>query len=167
MHELRSALTIIPQDPLLFTGTLRDNLDPLNEYTDEQIILSLDKAHLGEMFRSKSLDVPIDEAQIQSISLGQKQLLCLARALLHRTKILILDEATAAIDPATDELVQTTIQTEFSQCTILAIVHRLNTVLNYDRILVLDNGQVAEFDQPANLVANHNSLFYKMLTNGL
>lgn len=94
--------------------------------------------------------------------MGQRQLLCLARALLRKTKILILDEATAAVDMETDELIQNTIKQEFSDCTVLTIAHRLNTVIDYDRIMVLDQGEVKEFDNPQVLLQRTNSLFYQL-----
>lgn len=162
LHELRSMLTIIPQDPLLFTGTLRENLDPFQNYTDQQIIMALNKVHLGNIaWSSNALYRPMDNLMNQ-LSFGQKQLFCLARALLRKTTILVLDEATAGIDPATDLLVQETIHREFTQCTILTIAHRLKTIMNYDRILVLDQGQVIEYDQPDTLISNQLSMFYKL-----
>lgn len=99
------------------------------------------------------------------MSVGQRQLICLARALLRKTKVLILDEATAAIDIETDELIQKTIRTQFDNCTILTIAHRLNTIMDSDRIIVLDQGMIAEFDSPQNLLANSESLFYGMAKN--
>jgi ATP-binding cassette, subfamily C (CFTR/MRP), member 1 len=101
--------------------------------------------------------------QFSSISIaGQKQLLCLARALLRKSKILVLDEATAAVDMETDDLIQQTIRSEFKDCTIMTIAHRLNTIIDYDRVLVMDKGEVAEFDSPQTLLANTNSIFYSM-----
>ena len=96
------------------------------------------------------------------LSIGQRQLLCLARALLRKTKILILDEATAAIDHNTDDLIQNTIRTAFADCTVITIAHRLNTIMDSTRILVLDKGQIAEFDQPKNLLDKRDSIFYSM-----
>jgi len=97
-----------------------------------------------------------------NLSVGQRQLLCMARALLKKTKILVLDEATAAIDPNTDQLIQTTIREEFADCTVLTIAHRLNTIMDSDRIMVLDKGQIVEFDSPERLLSDRNSLFYSM-----
>lgn len=97
-----------------------------------------------------------------NLSVGQRQLICLARALLRKTKILILDEATAAVDLETDDLIQKTIRTEFKDSTVLTIAHRLNTIMDSDRVIVLDKGEVAEFDTPANLLANERSIFYSM-----
>ncbi|KAH9501054.1 hypothetical protein DERF_011922 [Dermatophagoides farinae] len=160
LHELRSTLTIIPQEPLLFAGTLRNNLDPFNQYTDEQIIIALKKANLGHMITM--LDQSIDQ-QLNRLSFGQKQLLCLSRALLRKSQILVLDEATAGIDPATDKLVQETIHHEFVHCTVLTIAHRLKTILSYDQILVLDQGQIVEFDTPKSLMSDSSTFFYKMI----
>lgn len=155
-------LTIIPQDPLLFAGTLRENLDPYRNYTDQQIIMALNKVHLGNIaWSANALNRPMDNL-INQLSFGQKQLFCLARALLRKTTILVLDEATAGIDPATDLLVQATINREFAQCTVLTIAHRLKTIMNYDRILVLNQGQVIEYDKPETLISNQFSMFYKM-----
>merc|ERR1712088_756297 len=98
----------------------------------------------------------------ENLSVGQRQLVCLARALLRKTKILILDEATAAVDLETDDLIQATIRKEFKECTVLTIAHRLNTILDYDRIMVLDKGIIAEFDSPNSLLENSNSMFYSM-----
>ncbi|OTF75322.1 ABC transporter-like protein, partial [Euroglyphus maynei] len=156
LEKLRSTLTIIPQDPLLFAGTLRNNIDPFNHYTDEQIMIALNKANLGHMFTM--LDQRIDQ-QLNHLSFGQKQLLCLSRALLRKSKILIMDEATAGIDPATDQLIQETIRYEFQHCTVLTIAHRLKTILSYDRILVFDQGKIIEFDTPEALMSNASTLF--------
>ncbi|XP_075677558.1 ATP-binding cassette sub-family C member 3-like [Dermatophagoides pteronyssinus] len=161
LHELRSKLTIIPQDPLLFAGTLRNNLDPFNHYSDQQIIDALNKVHLGHMITMLNQSV---EKQLNHLSFGQKQLLCLSRALLRKSKILLMDEATAGIDPATDQLIQETIRYEFFNCTVLTIAHRLKTILSYDQILVLDHGKIIEFDTPKNLMSNSSTLFYKMMT---
>jgi ABC-type multidrug transport system fused ATPase/permease subunit len=95
-------------------------------------------------------------------SVGQRQLVCLARALLRKTKVLILDEATAAVDLETDDLIQSTIRTEFAECTVLTIAHRINTILDYNRILVLDKGRMAEFDSPTTLLANKKTIFYEL-----
>lgn len=100
-----------------------------------------------------------------NLSVGQRQLMCLARALLRKTKVLILDEATAAVDLETDDLVQATIRREFSDCTVLTIAHRLNTIMDNNRVMVLDQGRIAEYDTPDNLLANKNSIFYGMALN--
>ncbi|KFZ64379.1 Canalicular multispecific organic anion transporter 2, partial [Antrostomus carolinensis] len=162
LHDVRSRLTIIPQDPVLFSGTLRMNLDPFNKYSDEEIWKALELSHLKRFVSSQPsmLDYECSEGG-ENLSVGQRQLVCLARALLRKTRILILDEATAAIDLETDDLIQMTIRTQFEDCTVLTIAHRLNTIMDYTRVLVLDNGTVAEFDTPASLIAS-KGLFYSM-----
>ncbi|KAF4797403.1 Canalicular multispecific organic anion transporter 2 [Turdus rufiventris] len=162
LHDLRSRLTIIPQDPVLFSGTLRMNLDPFNKYSDEEIWKALELSHLKRFVSSQPsmLDYECSEGG-ENLSVGQRQLVCLARALLRKTRILILDEATAAIDLETDDLIQMTIRTQFVDCTVLTIAHRLNTIMDYTRVLVLDNGTIAEFDTPANLIAA-KGIFYSM-----
>ncbi|OXB59403.1 hypothetical protein ASZ78_009703 [Callipepla squamata] len=162
LHDLRSRLTIIPQDPVLFSGTLRMNLDPFNKYSDEEIWKALELSHLKRFVSSQPsmLEFECSEGG-ENLSVGQRQLVCLARALLRKTRILILDEATAAIDLETDDLIQMTIRTQFEDCTVLTIAHRLNTIMDYTRILVLDNGTIAEFDTPTNLIAS-KGIFYSM-----
>uniref|UniRef100_A0A0N5CDG6 Multidrug resistance-associated protein 1 n=1 Tax=Strongyloides papillosus TaxID=174720 RepID=A0A0N5CDG6_STREA len=163
LHDLRSHITVIPQDPVLFSGTLRFNLNPFNIYTDDEIWSSLEKAHLKNFALSnpEGLDFVVSESG-SNISVGTCQLICLARAILRKSRILILDEATAAIDYHTDQLIQNTIRTEFSTSTVLAIAHRLNTIMDYDKIIVLDQGKVVEFDTPSNLLKNKNSVFFSM-----
>ncbi|XP_030058790.1 ATP-binding cassette sub-family C member 2 [Microcaecilia unicolor] len=153
LHDLRQRLTIIPQDPVLFSGTLRMNLDPFNNYSDEDIWKALELAHLKQytMGLQEKLHHEVTEGG-ENLSVGQRQLLCLARALLRKSKILILDEATAAVDLETDNLIQMTIRNEFSNCTILTIAHRLHTVMDYSRVMVLDAGKVVEFDSPEKLL---------------
>lgn len=159
LAQLRRSLSIIPQDPVVFAGTVRSNLDPFGEYADADVWMALDQAHLAAAVRS--MDSGLGSAILEggeNLSLGQRQLLCLARAILRRNKILVLDEATANIDLATDALIQDAIRRDFGGCTILTIAHRLNTVIDYDRILVLDHGRVVEFDRPAVLLRNPDSL---------
>ncbi|XP_018496938.2 multidrug resistance-associated protein 1 [Galendromus occidentalis] len=160
VHDLRKKLSIIPQDPILFSGTLRLNLDPFGGHKDEELWHAIEHAHLKRFVakQDKGLDFEISEGG-ENLSVGQRQLLCLARALLRNSKILVLDEATAAVDVLTDSLIQETIQTEFASCTIITIAHRINTIINYDKILVLDAGEVREFDSPQNLLADTSSLF--------
>ncbi|XP_043579583.1 multidrug resistance-associated protein 1 isoform X3 [Bombus pyrosoma] len=160
LHDLRSRLTIIPQDPVLFSGSLRINLDPFSYYTDDEIWRALEHAHLKSFVKNlpNGLLYELSEGG-ENLSIGQRQLICLARALLRKTKVLILDEATASVDLETDDLIQTTIRQEFQDCTILTIAHRLNTILDSDRVIVLDNGRIMEYDSPDTLLHNSTSLF--------
>ncbi|XP_059145786.1 multidrug resistance-associated protein 1-like isoform X2 [Physella acuta] len=163
LHTLRRKLTILPQDPVLFAGSLRMNLDPFNEKTDSDLWKALEHVHLKSFVEGLpgGLTQEVGEGG-QSLSMGQRQLICLARTLLRKTQVFILDEATASVDMETDALIQKSIRENFKECTVLTIAHRLNTVLDYDRILVLDRGQIVEFDSPANLLSNHDSVFYSM-----
>uniref|UniRef100_A0A3B4F4P8 Multidrug resistance-associated protein 1 n=1 Tax=Pundamilia nyererei TaxID=303518 RepID=A0A3B4F4P8_9CICH len=162
LHELRSRITIIPQDPVLFSGSLRMNLDPFDSYTDEEVWRALEFSHLKTFVSSlpNKLNHDCSEGG-ENLSVGQRQLLCLARALLRKTRILVLDEATAAVDMETDNLIQSTIRSQFEDCTVLTIAHRLNTIMDYTRVLVLENGKMAEFDSPSNLISQRGA-FHKM-----
>ncbi|XP_067679181.1 multidrug resistance-associated protein 1-like [Haliotis asinina] len=161
LHDLKSRLTILPQDPVLFSGTMRLNLDPFQEHTDSELWVALERAHLKEFVSSvpKGLQHECEEGG-QNLSVGQRQLVCLARSLLRKTKILVLDEATAAVDMETDELIQKTIRSAFHDCTVLTIAHRLNTIMDYDRIMVLAAGQIVEFDSPTVLLEDKAGVFY-------
>ncbi|XP_032672071.1 multidrug resistance-associated protein 1 isoform X3 [Odontomachus brunneus] len=163
LHDLRSRLTIIPQDPVLFSGTLRLNLDPFDNHSDEEIWRALEHAHLKSFVKNlpSGLIHEVSEGG-ENLSVGQRQLICLARALLRKTKVLILDEATAAVDLETDDLIQTTIRHEFKDCTVLTIAHRLNTILDSDKVIVLDKGLIVEYDSPHTLLRNPTSSFYSM-----
>ncbi|XP_018335877.1 multidrug resistance-associated protein 1-like isoform X2 [Agrilus planipennis] len=163
LYDLRSRLTIIPQDPVLFSGTLRMNLDPYNKYTDKEIWKAVENAHMKCFIKSLDSDLyyKLQEGG-KNFSVGQRQLICLARALLRRSKVLILDEATASVDLKTDDLIQKTIKTKFQNCTIIKIAHRLNTIMDSNRILVLEGGSVVDFDTPSALLSNKNSIFYNM-----
>ncbi|CAI5755611.1 unnamed protein product [Candida verbasci] len=186
LKDLRSKLSIIPQDPVLFNGTIRSNLDPFNEHSDEELwgslrrsgILTKDEVEKAKHMTkkdSKNVDNEKDQEQLnkfhldqtvenegENFSLGERQLISFARALVRESKILILDEATSSVDYETDSKIQTTIAKEFSNCTILCIAHRLKTIINYDKILLLDKGEVKEFDKPWNLFKNKDSVFREM-----
>ncbi|KAJ2614979.1 hypothetical protein H4S08_001460 [Coemansia sp. RSA 1365] len=164
LFDVRNKLSIIPQDPVLFAGTVRENVDPFNNYSDQEIWHALEEAHLAEYIRSKDERLEFIVAQNgENFSAGQKQLICLARVLLKHTKVLVLDEATASIDIATDELIQQTIRDKFKDCTVLTIAHRVNTIIDSDMVLVVDKGRLAEYDTPQNLLANKDSIFTKLV----
>ncbi|XP_035239753.1 multidrug resistance-associated protein 5 isoform X1 [Anguilla anguilla] len=164
LADLRSKLSIIPQEPVLFSGTVRSNLDPFNQYAEELIWDVLERTHMKECVSQLPLKLESEVVENgENFSVGERQLLCVARALLRQCKILILDEATAAMDTETDSLIQETIRAAFEDCTTLTIAHRMQTVLNCDRIMVLAQGQVVEFDEPSRLLANENSRFCAML----
>eukprot|EP01068_Selenidium_serpulae_P008644 Selendium_serpulae@DN5036_c0_g1_i2.p1 len=159
LRDLRSRFCIIPQDPVIFAGTLRFNLDPNEEHNDEEINEAIQRAHLVKLLESMGgLDAQVEEGG-RNVSMGQRQLLCLGRALLRRSRILLLDEATSAVDPYTDKLIQSAIQREFGGWTVLTIAHRINTIVDYDKILFLDGGRVVEYGTPGELFANPHSRF--------
>uniref|UniRef100_A0A8C2ZTD2 ATP binding cassette subfamily C member 12 n=1 Tax=Cyclopterus lumpus TaxID=8103 RepID=A0A8C2ZTD2_CYCLU len=165
LQDLRSKLSIIPQDPVLFSGTVRYNLDPFNNFNDEEIWAALAKTYMKDSI--SRLEGKLEATVLENgenFSIGERQLMCMARALLRNSKIILLDEATASIDAETDALIQNTIQEAFKDCTMLTIAHRINTVLHADRILVMDNGEVAEFDDPDVLKQRPDSLFSSLLT---
>ena len=192
LHDVRKRITLIPQDPTLFTGTIRSNIDPFEEFEDGKIVDALKKVQIWDALKeftgqpeeeikskkgpraskkaqpseylttdtalispnvpeSKRLDMLVDDGG-SNFSLGQRQLLCMARALIRGSKILLMDEATANIDEKTDHLLQQMIKTEFKDTTVITIAHRLNTIIQYDKILVLENGRIADFDTPLNLI---------------
>ncbi|KAJ6612747.1 P-loop containing nucleoside triphosphate hydrolase protein [Mycena sp. CBHHK59/15] len=173
LTDLRSRITIIPQDPTILSGSLRSTLDVFEEYEDAEIFESLRRVHLipsedtpeedtstvnANMFRN--LDSAVSEGG-ENFSTGEKQLLCMARAILKRSKILVMDEH-PSVDYATDELIGKTIRQEFAESTILTIAHRLRTVIDYDRVMLLDQGKIAEFDKPGVLLRNPHSKFYSL-----
>ncbi|XP_053674245.1 uncharacterized protein LOC128724542 [Anopheles nili] len=153
LRDLRSKISIIPQDPILFSGTLRSNLDPFDQRKDDELWSALDQVELKEAVSSLAggLECRMSDGG-NNFSMGQRQLVCLARAILRNNKILVLDEATANVDPETDKLIQTTIRTKFAHCTVLTIAHRLHTVMDSDRVLVMDAGRVVEFGHPHELL---------------
>lgn len=184
LETLRSRLAIIPQDPVLFSGTIRSNLDPFDERSDAELMDALGRVHLitpttdnsgtatpinttsqqtdtnKNIF--KSLSSPISPSGL-NLSQGQRQLLCLARSIVLRPKIMVLDEATSAVDKATDSLIQRSIREEFEDSTLIVIAHRLSTIADFDRILVLDQGRVAEFGTPAELLDMEGGIFKGMV----
>ncbi|XP_061388505.1 probable multidrug resistance-associated protein lethal(2)03659 [Musca vetustissima] len=164
LYDLRSKISIIPQDPVLFSGTLRYNLDPLGVCSDADIWRVLEevelKGHVSTMIGG--LNCPMYDGGA-NFSVGQRQLVCLARSILRKNKILIMDEATANVDPETDKLIQKTIRTKFSNCTVLTIAHRLHTVMDCDRILVMDAGQAVEFGHPYELLQKPNGVLRSLV----
>jgi ABC-type multidrug transport system fused ATPase/permease subunit len=202
LHDLRTRLAIIPQDPVLFSGTIRSNLDPFDQFTDFQLKEALQRVHLipstdttpvpepevtaesstaaTEEPSSASSATATEEAPKENtniflsltspisssganLSQGQKQLLCLARAILSRPKLLLLDEATSAVDKKTDTLIQRSIREEFANTTLLVIAHRLSTVMDFDRILVMKDGVAAEFGEPRELLGIEGGVFKGMV----
>ncbi|XP_055381017.1 probable multidrug resistance-associated protein lethal(2)03659 [Condylostylus longicornis] len=153
LHDLRSKISIIPQDPVLFSGTLRYNLDPFEKSSDAELWNALQEVELKEYVSSLNdgLNCRMSDGG-SNFSMGQRQLVCLARAILRQNKILILDEATANVDSETDKLIQKTIRTKFEFCTVLTIAHRLHTVIDSDRIMVMEAGQIVEFGRPYELL---------------
>uniref|UniRef100_A0A672ZSZ0 Cystic fibrosis transmembrane conductance regulator n=1 Tax=Sphaeramia orbicularis TaxID=375764 RepID=A0A672ZSZ0_9TELE len=164
LHDLRQKMSIIPQDPVLFTGSMRKNLDPFNQHTDEELWNALQEVQLKSVVEELpgKLETVLAESG-SNFSVGQRQLVCLARAILRKNRILIIDEATANVDPRTDELIQRTIREKFSECTVLTIAHRLNTIIDSDRILVLDAGRIHAYDEPYTLLQDEDGIFYKMV----
>ncbi|XP_057325310.1 ATP-binding cassette sub-family C member 10 [Microplitis mediator] len=162
LNALRSRLSIIPQNPFIFSGTVRENIDPLDQYPDTQIYKALEKCKLSNLVhRFGGLGATLDENG-SNLSAGQKQLFCLVRALLHNARILCIDEATANVDPDTDKAIQTTIKSSFRSATVITIAHRIRTIMHCDRVLVMEAGQVQEFDEPNVLLDDVHSYFYKL-----
>uniref|UniRef100_A0A8D0CYJ5 ABC-type glutathione-S-conjugate transporter n=1 Tax=Sander lucioperca TaxID=283035 RepID=A0A8D0CYJ5_SANLU len=168
LHDLRSRITIIPQDPVLFSGSLRMNLDPFDTCSEADLWKALELAHLSSFVSAlpQKLDHECCEGG-ENLSLGQRQLLCLARALLRKTRILVLDEATAAVDLKTDQLIQSTIRSQFGDCTVLTIAHRLNTIMDYSRVIVMDRGCISEMDSPSQLLRQQTHFYQMCIEAGL
>eukprot|EP00544_Gedaniella_sp_CCMP2646_P003026 CAMPEP_0202506972 /NCGR_PEP_ID=MMETSP1361-20130828/51477_1 /ASSEMBLY_ACC=CAM_ASM_000849 /TAXON_ID=210615 /ORGANISM="Staurosira complex sp., Strain CCMP2646" /LENGTH=1297 /DNA_ID=CAMNT_0049141063 /DNA_START=1584 /DNA_END=5477 /DNA_ORIENTATION=+ len=166
LNKLRSSMAIIPQEPVMFGGTLRSNLDPFHQYDDEQLLDVLYKCLLGPVLEANEdgLDAKVEPLG-SNFSLGTQQLICLARAMLNPSRILLMDEATAALDSDTDAAVQQVLKEHFSERTIFTIAHRLDTVINADRILAIDSGVVAEYERPDVLLENPKSIFYELCMN--
>jgi len=174
IDKAREVITIIPQDPTLFNGTLRFNLDPEGNCSDNEILSLLRRAGCTELLSRESqfasedkpltnaLDIELTENG-SNLSSGEKQLLCICRAILRRNRIVILDEATANIDLVTEQKIQEVISTEFKDCTVITIAHRLQTIIDNDRVMVLGDGQLVEYDTPAKLLENPDSHFTKLV----
>ncbi|XP_033213303.1 probable multidrug resistance-associated protein lethal(2)03659 [Belonocnema kinseyi] len=164
LHNLRSKLSIIPQEPLLFAGSLRMNLDPFDEFKDDDLWRALGEVELKDVIveMEAGLEAKVSDGG-SNFSVGQRQLLCLARAIIRKSKILVLDEATANVDPQTDELIQQTIRKRFKDCTVLIIAHRLNTVMDCDKFIVMDAGSMVEFDHPSSLLQKEEGFLYDMV----
>ncbi|XP_019168072.1 PREDICTED: putative ABC transporter C family member 15 [Ipomoea nil] len=164
LQDLRSRLSIIPQDPTMFQGTVRTNLDPLEQHSDKDIWEVLHKCNLAEILQQdqRFLDAPVAEDG-ENWSVGQRQLVCLARVLLQKRRILVLDEATASVDTATDNQIQKTIREETSGCTVITVAHRIPTVIDNDLVLVLGDGKVVEYDSPAKLLKDKSSEFSNLV----
>uniref|UniRef100_A0A8C3CG56 ATP-binding cassette sub-family C member 10 n=1 Tax=Cairina moschata TaxID=8855 RepID=A0A8C3CG56_CAIMO len=166
LEELRSRLAVIPQDPFLFSGSIRENLDPQGKRTDAELHEVLEQCHLRDaVTRMGGLDSELGERG-KSLSVGQRQLVCLARALLTQAKVLCIDEATASVDQQTEQLLQQTIRQRFADKTVLTIAHRLNTILDSDRVLVMQAGRVAELGSPSSMRQKEGSLFQRLLRSG-
>ena len=176
LKKLRSNITIIPQDPTLMEGSLKFNIDPLNNHTEkeiEDVMREIGFWYICERNLEENKNKPDNEKGLNmiitenggNISIGERQLICITRAILRKSKIIIMDEATASIDVNTENIIQKAINNLLKDSTILTIAHRIKTVLNSDRILVLDKGQVVEFDKPKFLLANKNSMFYEFYNN--
>ncbi|XVF53016.1 hypothetical protein PTKIN_Ptkin05aG0065000 [Pterospermum kingtungense] len=164
LHDLRSNLGIIPQDPTLFGGSVRYNLDPLQQHTDKEIWQVLEKCQLREAVHGKEGGLNSFVVQDGSNwSVGQRQLFCLGRALLKRSRILVLDEATASIDNATDSIIQKTIRTEFEDCTVITVAHRIPTVMDCNMVLGISDGKLEEYDEPMKLMNKEGSLFGQLV----
>lgn len=164
LDYLRSKLTIIPQDSAILDGTLRFNIDPINECKDEEIISVLNNIGLWEILKEKNILAEITE---EGLSVGEKQLICIARAIIRKSKIILTDEATASIDLVTEEKIQKALNNYFNQATIITIAHRIKTVINNDKILVLDKGKVVEFGSPKELLNNKEGIFFSLYSNSV
>ncbi|XP_057563357.1 ATP-binding cassette sub-family C member 4-like isoform X2 [Hippopotamus amphibius kiboko] len=164
LHNLRKKMSIVPQEPVLFTGTMKKNLDPFNEHTDKELWNALEEVQLKETIEDLpgKMDTELAESG-SNLSIGQRQLVCLARAILRRNQILIIEKATSNVDPRTNELIQNKIHEKFAECTVVTITHRLSNIIDSDKIMVLDSGRRKEYNRPYNLLQNRNSLFYKMV----
>lgn len=162
LEFLRQHISIIPQDPIMFQGTIRSNIDPLQQYTDEEIWKTINKIQLKNII--PSLDLVITD-NTSNFSTGQRQLICLARAIIRKNRIVVLDEATSNMDPETEFLIQKAIVENFSQCTVFIIAHRLQSILDCHKVIVMEKGEIMEYEDPLILMEDENSMFSKMLKN--
>ena len=159
---LRDNISLIPQDPKLIDGTLRENIDPLGEYSDDEIVFQLNLIGLAYLIEDDAgLDVEI-EADGSNFSVGEKQLICITRAMLKKSKIIIMDEANSSLDYKTDMLIQKCLMKSFQGCTLITIAHKIKTVIDYDRIFVLEEGKLVETGKPKELIAKKEGLFYDL-----
>ena len=161
LDRLRDSITVIPQEPTLIEGSLRENIDPGKKYTDLEIENAMIEVGLEDALREKTLNYIIVE-EGTNLSIGEKQLICIARAILRKSKVVLMDEATASIDYKTETLIQKSIEKVLKFSTVITIAHRIKTIINYDRILVLANGELIEFDTPKNLLNDKNGLFSEL-----
>ena len=164
IQAVRRSMAVITQDPVLFAGSLKKNLDPFNRFPDQAIWTALDEVQL--MKKVSKLDGQLYYCVGEGgsgFSVGERQLLCLARALLQKCKILVLDEATANVDYKTDQLIQQVIRQKFTKCTVLTIAHRVNTIMDYDKVVVLDQGHVVEYGDPRVLRGAENGFFSRLI----
>ncbi|XP_023242085.1 multidrug resistance-associated protein 4-like [Centruroides sculpturatus] len=166
LRDLRSKISIIPQDPVLFTGPLRRNIDPFNEYSEEMLWQAIEEVQLKDVIKNLpgGMDTHLTEGG-RNFSVGERQLICLARTILCQNKILVMDEATSNIDKMTDTRIQKIIRENFKSCTVLTIAHRLNTIIDSDRVMVLHSGTIQEFDAPYTLLNDVNNTFYNLVKN--
>ena len=158
VEDLRSIVSVLPQEPFLFNGTISRNLDPQNAFSDNEVVEVLIKLGLWEILQKMGLSLH-SELTEDVLSHGQRQLLCLGRTILQRRKIIVLDEASSSLDEYTDAVVQKVIRTEFSDCTIISVTHRLNTILDFDKVAVMNGGNIVELGQPSELLSNPESRF--------
>ena len=164
LQASRRSMAVITQDPVLFSDSLRRNLDPFSLYEDHDLWSALEEVQLKTLVQQlpDQLEYKLKESG-SNFSVGERQLVCLARALLQKNKIMILDEATANVDYKTDRLIQEVIRSRFKDCTVLTIAHRLNTIMDYDKVLVMDQGRVVEFDKPEVLLQNDSGHFTRLV----
>ena len=165
LQTARRSMAVIAQDPVLFGGSLRRNLDPFSEHTDLDLWTALEEVQLKAMVEKLpgQLEYRVNETG-SNFSVGERQLVCLARALVQKSKIIVMDEATANVDLKTDNLIQEVIRHKFKDSTVLTIAHRLNTIMDYDKVLILDGGRMVEFDKPEILIQN-GGIFAELVKN--